>query len=168
MLKLVFSSLAYVAVLHARSVVSVVLPPDHANGHAAPLVREADLNGHAASAEIQMVTVKFPDFIKETPCPDWLSSWEDAEFGTFGGMFPDLYLGPSSNVTIQRAYALASMTGGTWLSEEKLAERGDLEDVDSIVLRYAETGDERYLGPISPRFGSEDTQIDSFNERAYD
>ncbi|KAM9898523.1 hypothetical protein OXX79_006270 [Metschnikowia pulcherrima] len=145
MLKLVFSSLAYLAVFHARPVVSVVMRPDHANGHAAPLVRETDLNGHAASAEIQMVTVQFPDFIKETPCPDWLSSWEDAEFGTFGGMFPDLYLGSSSNVTIQRAYALASMTGGTWLSEEKLAERDDLEDVDSITRKF-----------------------DSFNEQAYD
>ena len=127
--------------------VLTALPSDYAINSPAMTSEGGNLNtsGLGTNSEHTWQLVLFPDSVKALECPDWLLLWEDAEFMAPSGMFADLYMGESDNTTIQRAYALASMTGGKWLTDTGIGKRSDLVDLDDIVLEYADSGDEDVL-----------------------
>lgn len=80
-------------------------------------------------AGLKLVTI--PDFIKENvDLPEWLDSWEDAEFAAPVGQFEGVpLLGDHENKTIAAAGYLYSMAGGKWVTNvSQLGKRDGLDE----------------------------------------
>lgn len=78
---------------------------------------------------------------------------EDAEFVVFGGSYVTHLGDDVKDIQLRAVYWLASMMGGVWLILDNKMKRFDYEEesgahIDSLVLLYPESGDQKILESV--------------------